>query len=264
MDSHRPNNRLSNVVLVLVIVSLPTLLLSVVTSEEKVKVTLYYESLCPSSEDFILKYLYKIFDNGLISIVDLKLSPYGNARITSDGTIVCQHGRWECLLNTVEACAIQAWPDVNDHFPFVYCVEQQNNQGKYTEWEKCFDILNLDPKPVADCYNSGLGHKLEVQYADETKALEPPHEYVPWVVVDGQPLYEASDYTNFISYICKAYKGSNVPQACVDLSHPITGPKDIVKGIKHVCYKEEDDVKPKSTLSEMISSMVASWMTKLA
>ncbi|KAL9996190.1 putative gamma interferon inducible lysosomal thiol reductase GILT [Helianthus debilis subsp. tardiflorus] len=61
-----------------------------VTTGDKVELSLYYEALCPYCENFILNYLYKIFDNGLISIVDLKLSPYGNAKIRSNGTIVCQ------------------------------------------------------------------------------------------------------------------------------------------------------------------------------
>ncbi|KVI03738.1 Gamma interferon inducible lysosomal thiol reductase GILT [Cynara cardunculus var. scolymus] len=61
-----------------------------VVGEEKVKLDVYYEALCPSCENFIVNYLYKIFDNGVISIVDLKLSPYGNAKISSNGTIVCQ------------------------------------------------------------------------------------------------------------------------------------------------------------------------------
>ena len=37
--------------------------------------------------------------------------------------------------------------------------------------------------------------QLELKYAAETDSLEPPHEYVPWVVVDGQPLYEVRKIT---------------------------------------------------------------------
>ncbi|KVI03737.1 Gamma interferon inducible lysosomal thiol reductase GILT [Cynara cardunculus var. scolymus] len=205
-----------------------------VASEEKVKLTLYYEALCPYCENLIVNYLYKLFDNGLISIVDLKFSPYGNAKIRSNGTIVCQ----------------------SDHFPFVYCVEKLTYEGKYAEWETCFEKLNLDPKPVIDCYSSGFGHELELQYADEINALQPPHTYVPWVVVDGQPLYD--DYPDFISFICKAYKGSNVPQACLGLSHLI---KDTANHPSdHVCYKEQETAK--STLSKIISATADFWIDR--
>lgn len=34
--------------------------------------------------------------------------------------------------------------------------------------------------------------QLELGYAAETNNLKPPHRYVPWVVVDGQPLYDVS------------------------------------------------------------------------
>eukprot|EP00257_Ricinus_communis_P020148 XP_015579312.1 gamma-interferon-inducible lysosomal thiol reductase-like [Ricinus communis] len=187
------------------------------TDSEKVTLALYYESLCPYSANFIINYLPKLLENDeLFSIVDLYLSPWGNAKLKSNDTFVCQHGPSECLLNTIEACAIHVWPQLEEHFPFINCVESLVYERRYPEWESCFEKLALDAKPIADCYTSGLGKELELQYAAETNALQPPHEYVPWVVVDGQPLYE--DYENFISYICKAYKGSAAPTACSAVS----------------------------------------------
>ncbi|XP_022948291.1 gamma-interferon-inducible lysosomal thiol reductase-like [Cucurbita moschata] len=178
----------------------------------KVSLQLYYESLCPYSANFIVNYLPKLFDDDLISIVDLRLVPYGNARVGRNDSITCQHGPNECLLNTVEACAINAWPELDVHFPFIYCIEYLVSKRKYTQWESCFEKLGLNPKPINECYHTELGKMLELKYAAETDNLEPPHKYVPWVVVDGKPLYE--DYENFINYICEAYKGPVLPSAC--------------------------------------------------
>ncbi|KAJ0782964.1 putative gamma interferon inducible lysosomal thiol reductase GILT [Helianthus annuus] len=167
-----------------------------------------------------------------------------------------QHGEWECVLNNVEACAIHAWPVVSDHFPFIYCVESLTYEAKYDEWGTCFEKLNLNPKPVTDCIASGFAHELALQYADEINALEPPHTYVPWVVVDGKPIYD--DYTDFVSFVCKAYKGSNPPQACLGLSLPTATANYNAKPLNHVCYKEDDNAKLKSILSETISATAAS------
>ncbi|XVF68464.1 hypothetical protein PTKIN_Ptkin11bG0004800 [Pterospermum kingtungense] len=178
------------------------------SDSSKVSLTLYYESLCPYSANFIVNYLPKLFQDDLISIVDLRLVPWGNAKITGNDTFSCQHGPAECLLNTVEACAIDAWPQL-----------------------------------------------LDLQYAAETNALEPPHRYVPWVVVDGQPLYE--DYENYISYVCKAYKGTALPSACSGLSFNQINEKKV---IHPVCYKEI----PAPTLSSRAVSTLMSWLEKMA
>ncbi|KAB2038750.1 hypothetical protein ERO13_D03G142000v2 [Gossypium hirsutum] len=228
--------------------------ISLPSDSRKVSLTLYYESLCPYSANFIVNYLPKLFNEDLISIVDLRLVPWGNAKLKGNGTFDCQHGPTECLLNTVEACAIDAWPKLNDHFPFIYCVENLELERKPLEWESCFKKLGLESKPVNDCYNSGLGQKLDLQYAAETSALEPPHTYVPWVVVDGQPLYE--DYENYISYVCKAYKGANMPKACSGLTFNQIYNR---KTIHPVCYKEI----PPSTLSSRTISTVMSWIQKI-
>ncbi|KAF0935977.1 hypothetical protein E2562_037457 [Oryza meyeriana var. granulata] len=205
----------------------------------KVDVALYYESLCPFSAMFVVDNLAKVFKDGLLSAINLSLVPYGNARV-KDGKISCQHGSEECFLNTVEACAIDAWPDLRVHFRFIYCVEGLVVDGKRREWESCFGKLNLDPKPVTDCYKSERGHQLSLKYGRQTDALQPPHKYVPWVVVDGQPLYE--DYENFEAYICKAYKG-HPPKVCEGLARPTPIVMEVAEAGNRVSYYNSGDIR---------------------
>ncbi|XP_019418104.1 PREDICTED: gamma-interferon-inducible lysosomal thiol reductase-like isoform X2 [Lupinus angustifolius] len=223
------------------------------SQSQRVSLELYYESLCPYSANFIVNYLPKIFSNDLLPIVDLTLVPWGNAKLNGNSNFTCQHGPYECLLNTVEACAINIWPELN--FPFIYCVETLVYERKQKEWESCFDKLGLDPKPIDQCYNGEYGKELELEYAAETNALQPPHKYVPWVVVDGEPLYE--DYENFLSYVCNAYKGTDTPQSCTKASL-----NAVPKG----------DAKPKHSVSNMermiptwekVRSTITSWMQKM-
>ncbi|CAO2840044.1 unnamed protein product [Amaranthus hypochondriacus] len=224
----------------------------------KVKLDLYYESLCPFCANFIINPnggLPVLFQTALIHIVDLRLFPWGNAWFTSNNSFVCQHGPDECLFNTIEACAIEAWPTLDGHFPFITCVESLLYEGKYSEWETCFDHLGLDPTPVTTCYKGETGKKLNLKYASLTAALDPPHEYVPWVVVDGEPLLE--DYGNFISYICKAYKGSP-PSACNKETFKRLSRKKI-NHVYDVCHAEQI-LKVSSWMQ--LRSILSSWVDK--
>lgn len=57
----------------------------------KLNLTLYYDSMCPSSRDFIIKDLVKVFMEDLIRIVNLWLVPWGNALIVEPNkNIICQ------------------------------------------------------------------------------------------------------------------------------------------------------------------------------
>lgn len=125
----------------------------------------------------------------------------------------------------------------------------------YTYWETCFEKLNLDSSPVTACLNNGLGKELELGYAAETSALNPPHRYVPWVVVDGQPLYD--DYRDYASFICKAYKGTKIPSACAEYS--IDGVRKLKTKLVRYLYGEEEF---KSKLS-LIGQTIRSWVPSL-
>lgn len=57
---------------------------------DKVTVSLYYESLCPYCADFIVNHLVRLFQTDLISIVNLRLVPWGNAWIAPNASIICQ------------------------------------------------------------------------------------------------------------------------------------------------------------------------------
>ncbi|KAK4392341.1 GILT-like protein F37H8.5 [Sesamum angolense] len=188
-------------------------------SENRVNLSVYYESLCPYCANFIVNHLVNIFHTDLLSIVNLRLVPWGNTRIGSNDSWICQHGVDECELDVTEACAINTWPRVEAHFKFIYCVERLHLMNTHAEWLSCYAANGLDPKPIDDCYNNGLGYQLEKAYADETATLNPQHRFVPWVVVDNYPLQE--DFENFIGYICKAYRGHNIPNACKSTSFAV-------------------------------------------
>ncbi|KAK9715986.1 hypothetical protein RND81_06G203900 [Saponaria officinalis] len=189
------------------------------SNAQKVKLTLYYEALCPFCSYFIAHDLPNLFTDGLISVVDLRLVPWGNAAFDSSGSFQCQHGAGECLLNTVEACAVEAYPDPYKHYFLIQCIESLAYQQREAEWQNCFGQVSLDSQRIFDCYNQGVGRQLELQNAYKTNQLNPPHAYVPWVVVNNQPLRE--DYRNYVAYICNAYKGTPIPAVCSSSQVPI-------------------------------------------
>ncbi|XP_057801145.1 gamma-interferon-responsive lysosomal thiol protein isoform X3 [Salvia miltiorrhiza] len=162
------------------------------SAENKVNLSVYYESLCPYCANFMVNHLLKIFQTDLINIVNLRLIPWGNTQIQPNDTWICQHGVDECRLDVIEACAIDSWPRVETHFKFIYCVERLHLMDRHSEWRSCYAANNLDQTPLNNCYNNGLGFQLEKAYADETAKLNPRHRFVPWVVVNNIPLQEVS------------------------------------------------------------------------
>ncbi|CAG7786676.1 unnamed protein product, partial [Allacma fusca] len=184
-------------------------------TEPKLKVSLYYESLCPSSINFIKQQLYHVYAE-MPEYVDLDLVPYGNAMTLRfpNGTVAfhCQHGNAECYGNIVHACAISLLkPEVSASF--IYCTTTQRRPPFAGPF--CSKQLNISYTPIQNCAQSNVGLRLHDANGNRTAALVPPHEWVPWVTFNNVWNRKEADEieTDLLSVVCKHLNGS-MPNVC--------------------------------------------------
>lgn len=84
---------------------------------------------------------------------------------------------------------------------------------------KCAENLKVDFAPVLSCYSSVEGDTLIYNYGLQTDNLNPPHQYVPWILFNGN--FSETDNqkadTDLVSVICS--KLDEAPDECnsVDL-----------------------------------------------
>jgi interferon gamma-inducible protein 30 len=180
-----------------------------------VKVELYYETLCPGCRQFITTQLFPTHQKLNSDIMDIGLYPFGNAQeypIDNKWDFKCQHGVEECKLNVVETCVIHLLLHPNLFMPFINCLETQPSMDNA---KLCAKRMDLEWAPIEACFSGSEGNILQHQLALKTAALNPPHQYVPWIVVNGQHSDEIQNAasSNLLELVCKTYTGEK-PQAC--------------------------------------------------
>ncbi|XP_068244553.1 uncharacterized protein [Palaemon carinicauda] len=178
-------------------------------SEDRVKVTVYLQSLCSDTVRFFTSQLYPTWQD-LQDIIDLEFVPYGKARATpleSGGyKFVCQHGQEECYGNLVMSCVQNSLP-ISTQVDFFNCMFSQRNPAQ--AGSKCSDDLGLDWTPFEECAKSDQGAELLYQNGLRTAALKPRLHFIPTIVIDGH--YD--DYQlrlsllAFKNQICNMYQG---------------------------------------------------------
>uniref|UniRef100_A0A8C8HM37 Gamma-interferon-inducible lysosomal thiol reductase n=1 Tax=Oncorhynchus tshawytscha TaxID=74940 RepID=A0A8C8HM37_ONCTS len=185
------------------------------TQVQPVQVELYFESLCPGCRLFLTSQLFPTWTM-LQDIMSVTLVPYGNAHESFDGKqyqFTCQHGEEECLGNMIETCILNATG--SKAFQIVYCMEASTDVIK--AGEKCVALYDPNTKwdSIMTCVKGDQGNQLMHQNAVKTGALKPAHDYVPWIVINGEHTddLQKKATSSLFTLICSMWKGPK-PEAC--------------------------------------------------
>nr|XP_033812817.1 gamma-interferon-inducible lysosomal thiol reductase [Geotrypetes seraphini] len=186
-------------------------------AKQPVNLWLFYESLCGGCRNFLVAHLFPVWIL-LNDILNITLVPYGNAEernISGKWEFTCQHGPDECLLNMIETCVMHYLGNIEDSFPVIFCIESSHFVTNATE--SCLQIYapDLTMEKVMSCVKGDLGNQLMHQNALLTEGLQPKHQYVPWIVINGKHTEELQTEAldNLYGLVCKMYTGIK-PEAC--------------------------------------------------
>ncbi|CAH1153264.1 unnamed protein product [Phaedon cochleariae] len=183
-------------------------------TSENVKITLYYEGLCPYCHNFVLNQLYPAYKK-LGDAIAVELIPYGNARrqlVEGKWIVTCQHGEEECYSNKVQACVLGLGHTTEQTLDFVNCLFTGEPDEKTAK--QCSDKGKLDWTALSTCIYGPQGDEFVLALAEKQEALPEKVVYVPWILINDEHNkdYEDRAYDDLVGVVCEILKGA--PSAC--------------------------------------------------
>lgn len=177
----------------------------------RVKVGVYYDSLCPFSQKFLTGTLWNVWNaEGVRDIIDLQLIPFGNTKesVGDNGryNFTCQHGPAECEGNMLQSCAVSILGS-RIAYQYIYCMSKSANPNANAA--QCAEQQKLDYGALKSCarvHGDEVLHRMGYQ----TDLLYPAHEYVPWLTINGFPI---EDPSQLLRMVCKLHMGPR-PAGC--------------------------------------------------
>lgn len=181
-----------------------------------VKLTVFYESLCPDSIDFFNQQLRPAYLD-LSHNVKLDLVPYGFAKQNySHGrwTFTCQHGPKECDYNKIHACAIKLLKQDSKIYRFISCLMKDKNETLHLS--KCATMYKVNLEKINKCRLSKIGDRLLSKLGNRTDSFRPKLKWVPTVAFNDVYTKKDQDEAmkNLAKVLCRHLK--HKPRACHD------------------------------------------------
>ncbi|XP_063600328.1 gamma-interferon-inducible lysosomal thiol reductase-like [Penaeus indicus] len=188
--------------------------LSLAEGANPVTVSVYYESLCPDSQRFVVTQLYPVWLD-LKEIMLLDVNSYGKCKDSPAGdgySFECQHGPDECEGNMMLTCA-KKYSSEEQYMSFANCT--MADLVGIAAGAKCAEVSGVNYTRVEDCFNSVEGQLLQHEVGVKQAELDPPLNYVPWILINDVFTEEQLDaaQNDLRKVVCDAY-GDGKPEKC--------------------------------------------------
>ncbi|KAL1469108.1 hypothetical protein MTO96_004835 [Rhipicephalus appendiculatus] len=187
----------------------------------RVRVKLFYETLCPYSRKFITTQLWPAYLK-LSDRLKVHLVPYGMAlkkeSVGADGRkrteISCQHGHNECVANMIQACAVSLYRGTYQMLAYVVCMESSETPHKVAK--SCSSRVGVSWSALQHCTSTRAGPRLLLKMGRKTASHRPTVPYVPFVVVNGKQDEDVQKraVSDFFGLVCSMF-AEPVPRPCV-------------------------------------------------
>ncbi|XP_067871874.1 gamma-interferon-inducible lysosomal thiol reductase-like isoform X2 [Heterodontus francisci] len=173
------------------------------------RISLFYETHCPDCREFMVNQLCPTWQS-LKEVMNIRLIPFGNAEEIQEGQnwqFRCQHGVAECQGNTIQTCIMHYLENATFYMPVICCMESASSV--LTEAQRCLQVHapTVFWDSISSCVNGDQGNELMHQNAQMTNELEPSHNYVPWVLINGEHSEQLQHQaeTDLFNLVCKTY-----------------------------------------------------------
>uniref|UniRef100_T1H4F7 Gamma-interferon-inducible lysosomal thiol reductase n=1 Tax=Megaselia scalaris TaxID=36166 RepID=T1H4F7_MEGSC len=143
--------------------------------QQKIDVTILYESLCPDSISFFRDQLrpnYEYFKN----FININLIPFGKSQsFKNGGEFICQHGPAECELNRIQSCMLQNADNKDQQVYFAIC--QMSGRAEKTG-KACAKRVGI-PQNIDTCMDTESGTVLQLDAEQITSSFAP--KFIPTI-----------------------------------------------------------------------------------